>query len=336
MIKQSFSATWHPGFTTQNNAVLNGDGFGLAWYHDGMPFLYKTTEPAWTDLNFKELAQCIQAPVICGHVRAASPGSIVSRENCHPFRYGRLTFQHNGHIEQFGKIKRRISNLLSDEAFHTIAGVTDSEYVFALLITNLKDPLRKSTFGAEELSFALTMTIGLLIDLLRDASITDGFTTCNFALSDGETVVTTRFCDKWPLIAPPSLYFAFPRRADFDACLLNEDAANGPGDGSEQRHSTPLLHTESEKVDLMEDRYTVADQRWREDNEEIEVASQDPACRALLVASEPSTAGQNIKWFPMPANSILVYTRGTHQSAERSRPILEHIPILEQSHTDAA
>ena len=43
------------------------------------------------------------------HVRAASEGSVISEQNCHPFRYGRLLFQHNGHIEAFGKIKQRVS-----------------------------------------------------------------------------------------------------------------------------------------------------------------------------------------------------------------------------------
>jgi predicted glutamine amidotransferase len=50
-------------------------------------------------------------------VRAASETSVISEQNCHPFRFGRLLFQHNGHIEQFQKIKRRLNSVLRDDVY---------------------------------------------------------------------------------------------------------------------------------------------------------------------------------------------------------------------------
>lgn len=94
LISQSFSAVWHPGFSNQNNAVLNADGFGVGWYNETGPFVFKSVHPAWSDANLAELKDYIQSLMIFAHVRAASPGSIVSHENCHPFKFGRLMFMH--------------------------------------------------------------------------------------------------------------------------------------------------------------------------------------------------------------------------------------------------
>ena len=73
-----------------------------------IPFMYKSVQPAWNDANLKDISQSISSRTIMAHVRAATPGSDVSRANCHPFKYGRLTFQHNGRIEEYDKIKRYV------------------------------------------------------------------------------------------------------------------------------------------------------------------------------------------------------------------------------------
>jgi len=48
--------------------------------------VYKSLEPAWNDLNLRELASGVLSPLVFAHVRAATVGGIVSRENCHPFK----------------------------------------------------------------------------------------------------------------------------------------------------------------------------------------------------------------------------------------------------------
>jgi glutamine amidotransferase len=181
----------------------------LEEFEASRPFMYKSIAPAWQDQNLAELARFVESPVIFGHVRAASPGSHVSVENCHPFRFGRLVFMHNGHVECFGRIKRALVGRLSAEAYDSIKGLTDSEHVFALVVTRLQDPLRPAPFEPRELAAALLAAMTEIHGLLADFGIDAGFTTFNFALTDGETVVTSRFCDKWPEIPPPSLYFAY-------------------------------------------------------------------------------------------------------------------------------
>ena len=89
-------------------------------------------------------------------MRAATPGSVISESNCHPFRCGPLLFQHNGHIEQYARIKRRVLAELRDDVFGWLEGTTDSEACFALLIS-LLDPasIASGTVGAEEMQTAM-------------------------------------------------------------------------------------------------------------------------------------------------------------------------------------
>ena len=76
----------------------NGDGFGLGWYGTGEgPAIYRSVEPAWSDVNLRELAAHIESPLFFTHVRAAI-GSPVQETNCHPFRRGKWLFVHNGFI----------------------------------------------------------------------------------------------------------------------------------------------------------------------------------------------------------------------------------------------
>ena len=76
----------------------NGDGFGLGWYgpRDG-PALFRSATPAWGDENLRELTAAIESPLFLAHVRAAT-GTPVQQTNCHPFRYGRWIFVHNGYV----------------------------------------------------------------------------------------------------------------------------------------------------------------------------------------------------------------------------------------------
>ena len=147
------------------------------------------------------------------HIRARSCGDADikwSEENCHPFRYGPLLFQHNGHVEGFSKIKRRIMNALPEDLYNFVEGTTDSEACFALLLSLLdRDTLASGRVPPAEMQSATLGTIALLRDFLESEQIDTGYSTFNFALTDGHSVVVTRFCDKAPKIPPPSLYYAF-------------------------------------------------------------------------------------------------------------------------------
>lgn len=47
------------------------------------------TQPAWNDKNLREICEGVESDLVFGHIRAAPPGAVISRENCHPFKCGR-------------------------------------------------------------------------------------------------------------------------------------------------------------------------------------------------------------------------------------------------------
>ena len=115
--------------------TTNGDGFGLGWYGEGQaPALFKSIEPAWNDQNLREVAGQIRTGLFFAHVRA-STGAPVQRTNCHPFRYGRWMWMHNGGITGFPHLKRDLDAAVDPELYPFIEGSTDSEVLFYLALT---------------------------------------------------------------------------------------------------------------------------------------------------------------------------------------------------------
>ncbi len=68
------------------------------------------------------------------HIRAAI-GSAVQQTNCHPFRYGRWLFMHNGFIDGFRTIKRDLVLAVDESLFPEIKGTADTEVLFYLALT---------------------------------------------------------------------------------------------------------------------------------------------------------------------------------------------------------
>ncbi|MEW1914089.1 class II glutamine amidotransferase [Kitasatospora sp. NPDC085895] len=115
--------------------TTNGDGFGIGWY-DGtdVPGVFHSTEPAWNDTNLREVSAHTTSPLFFAHIRAAI-GSSVQQTNCHPFRYGRWLWMHNGFIDGLGDIKRELAFEIDPALWLNIKGTTDTELMFYLALT---------------------------------------------------------------------------------------------------------------------------------------------------------------------------------------------------------
>jgi predicted glutamine amidotransferase len=115
--------------------TTNGDGFGIGWYDaEPAPGVFRSIEPAWNDQNLRELAGHISSPLFFAHIRAAI-GSAVQQTNCHPFRYGRWLWMHNGFIDGFAAIKRDLVLAIDESLFPEIKGQSDTEVLFYLALT---------------------------------------------------------------------------------------------------------------------------------------------------------------------------------------------------------
>jgi predicted glutamine amidotransferase len=317
LVKMSFNAGYHPGFGPTNNSLFNGDGFGVAWYHENgsNPALIRDVLPAWSDSNLREVCMATRSRCVVAHVRAASPGSVVSRENCHPFKAGRLTFCHNGRVDGFWLIRRALLADLTDEAFLSIGGTTDSEATFAMILSNLQrdgtteeTPLdQREPFGHERLVNAIVKTIKQLkgyYDMDFPKSFCRRFSTLNFCITDGVSVVVSRYCDRNPHIPPPSLYFAYGKAAELHKALTHGAVSgdDGPGDGTDiSKASVNKMVQEhmSKQKSFLEFEHCV--DVWEE---------MDPSNNAFVVSSDPLTYCNQL-WHPIPSNSLMYFRSGT-------------------------
>ena len=113
---------------------------------------------------------------------------------------------HNGGIGCFKQIKRRLALSLNEQWFTLVQGCTDSEWAFALFLDSLdktgtspsKEP-GPGGFGHSVLRKALLKTIqrinGFIKDVVKEKGMCndDSRSLLNFAVTDGESVVCTRY-----------------------------------------------------------------------------------------------------------------------------------------------
>ena len=115
--------------------TTNGDGFGIGWYGVGdTPGVFHSIEPAWNDRNLKDLARHLVSPLVFAHIRASTGGAI-QQTNCHPFRYGKWLWMHNGFIAELPTVRRDLALAVDPSLFALIEGSTDTEVFFYLALT---------------------------------------------------------------------------------------------------------------------------------------------------------------------------------------------------------
>ncbi|MGF1523053.1 MAG: ergothioneine biosynthesis protein EgtC [Leptolyngbyaceae cyanobacterium] len=180
-------------------AVLNADGFGLGWYHateKTEPFTYRNTLPIWNDANLAALCRYVTTGCAVAYVRSATPGQGVDISNCQPFQAENWLFTHNGYIKQFhDKLYRPMRQAMSDRAYTTLRGSTDSEHIWGWVLSKL-DANPSSSLEAA-LAEALEMLMALAYE--HDTPVA-----ANVLISDGENLVGSRLASH---NRAPSLYW---------------------------------------------------------------------------------------------------------------------------------
>jgi predicted glutamine amidotransferase len=163
--------------------TTNGDGFGMGWYGEGpAPSVFKAIEPAWNDRNLRELAGYVRTGLLFAHIRA-STGTPVQRSNCHPFRFDRWLFMHNGAISDFHKVKRDLMLAIDPSLYVDVEGSTDSETLFFLALT----------FGlTDDPPKAVERAVGLVEDVGHRHGIEHPIQ-MTVAISDGASIWAFRY-----------------------------------------------------------------------------------------------------------------------------------------------
>ena len=168
----------------QTSGTVNADGYGAAlWLDDGRPepALYRTGAPIWADPNLGWMNERLRVRSVIAAVRSATPGIGFELANVQPFVHGRIAFAHNGFVTDFRHgPQRMMRESLGREAYESIAGSSDSEHIFALVIdvpgVALADAVKRAVIRMEE----------ICTELQRTAAAT-------LLLGDGEHLVGVRW-----------------------------------------------------------------------------------------------------------------------------------------------
>ncbi|MEU3605364.1 class II glutamine amidotransferase [Streptomyces sp. NPDC035033] len=190
--------------------TTNGDGFGIGWYtkEAETPALLRDIGPAWNNRNLQELANHVRSPLFFAHIRA-STGTAVQQSNCHPFRYGRWMFMHNGAIAAFHLVRRDLLLLVDPALFAGIEGTTDSEVMFYLALT----------FGLEQDPPAAVARMAGVVERVGRKHGVEFPLQMTLAITEGEHVWAFRYSSER---ASRSLFYS--SRAD-DVRRLHPDVA---------------------------------------------------------------------------------------------------------------
>jgi glutamine amidotransferase len=118
-------------------SVVSADGWGAAWYlpDDSRACVYRSTQPIWGDPNRSDLGRTVSSRCILAAVRSATDPLSIAAMNTQPFSFERLSFVHNGYVDAFRRtLRRTVCEDLGDAAYANIAGDTDSEHLFAMIV----------------------------------------------------------------------------------------------------------------------------------------------------------------------------------------------------------
>ena len=191
LIKQSYDS--------RMLGMLNLAGFGLAaWDQNSAspetPVSYKTTDVPVFDSNLYALAQNVRTHCLLAHVRGVSLSheAEIGMQNLHPFSYRNtpMVFAHNGDLASFREMRFDLLEHIKPDIASQISGSTDSEWMYALLLSQFDDP------GKHQSAVDIVAAVSRSLEIIRKIRDRVGIKTSsstNLFISDGRQLVATRF-----------------------------------------------------------------------------------------------------------------------------------------------
>jgi len=200
LLYQPDSALIRQSYMPKMLHMLNLAGFGLrAWDPESsnpeQPFAYYSQSLPVFDRNLQNLAQKIRPSCLLAHVRgvAYSTRVEISLQNVHPFHFADapLVLAHNGDLAEFARMKPLLLAHIRPEYLAQIHGTTDSEWIYALLLSRIAGDLEALR---EEILFAALQET---LDILRAARKRLGIavsSSLNLFVANGRQLAALRYC----------------------------------------------------------------------------------------------------------------------------------------------
>jgi len=180
--------------------LLNLAGFGLrAWdpgsHAPGEAYFYGSPSLPVFDRNLKNLAEKVRAACVLAHVRgvAYSTAVDISLQNVHPFQFEGLQWSlaHNGDLAGIQEMKPLLSPEIKPRYLARIRGTTDSEWIYALFVSQLPDPSGPAT--DRQVFEALEKTLGVIRRARERLGISLS-SSVNLFIANGSQLAALRYC----------------------------------------------------------------------------------------------------------------------------------------------
>jgi glutamine amidotransferase len=220
-------------------SLRNLGGFGLAAWDPvspdpRRPLTYRVPTLPNFDRNLRALAGKVRASALVAHVRGVVYDSreSVGSHNIHPFLFEGASFAlaQNGDLYDFGRMRYDLLEHLDPRLVKLIEGTTDTEWVYALVLSQFEDPFRPVL--PEEAARAVERALEILRDLRQRRGIATQ-SPVNLVLTDGTWMLATRYAYDYGWYPDDGSFFAGEREHDFTSLWYTVGGPFGPrGDGT--------------------------------------------------------------------------------------------------------
>jgi len=200
LLYQPDSALIRQSYMPKMLHMLNLAGFGLrAWdpasANPEHAYSYYSQSLPVFDRNLQNLAHKIRPSCVLAHVRgvAYSTRVEISLQNVHPFHFANvpLVLAHNGDLADFARMKPLLLEHIKPEFLAQIHGTTDSEWIYALLVSQLADPRNtleeNAVFAAIENTLQIIREVRARLGIALSSSV-------NLFIANGAQLAAVRYC----------------------------------------------------------------------------------------------------------------------------------------------
>jgi len=195
-IKQTIDARLFNSMLAMNLAGMGVMAWDANSRNSEHPFTYRNTSAATFDRNLRSLTSKIHANALLAHVRGVfynNAASVqINDQNIHPFKFDnvRLAMSHLGELDSFRDLRFDLIKYVKPEFAKLIQGSTDSEWIYAILMSSLDQP--HEFIDLDDLLLALNKTLQAICDVMIEHKVSHR-SSFNLTMCDGNTLTALRF-----------------------------------------------------------------------------------------------------------------------------------------------
>jgi glutamine amidotransferase len=174
--------SWAPR-DMRGGGTINADGFGVGWFAQDAPVVYRSSRPLWSDAALPQLAAATSAVAVLAAVRSATVGMPVTESAAAPFHEGRWLFSHNGRVTGWPDSVTGPAAELPVRDLLTLDAPTDSALLWALVRARLRAGSPPGSALSDVVTLVAAAAPGSRLNLLLTDGRSVAATTYGHALS---------------------------------------------------------------------------------------------------------------------------------------------------------